>query len=288
MPRLQVGVMIQKGKRGVPLTKISRIVDDLERFLRMLAEDLSLPSQENNKWVGVDFDGGSFAFVAEKAESATIEQIAEFNRAFSSIADQQGSPPAVRRATVAQYAKIADPIDPNESVSFSLFDPAINGEEGQSAESHSASQLYPVPIAALQIFNLTKNTASAIQAEVQANVKAYGGVQGRMHSLFLGAQPAYFNLRELATGVLVKCFYKSEIYPSIASALQRQDAILHVYGWTKTDLVERKLEEIDVMRVDVASVVTVEEFDSIFGSSSGFTGKLTTQEFIDKARGRGN
>ena len=195
---------------------------------------------------------------------------------------------AVRRATVAQYAKIADPIDPNESVSFVLFGPASDGKEGQAAGSHSASQLYPVPIAALQTFSLTKNTASAIQAEVQANVKAYGGVQGRMHSLFLGAQPAYFNLRELATGALVKCFYKSEIYPSIASALQRQDAVLHVYGWTKTDLVERKLEEIDVMRVDVASVVTDAEFDSMFGSISGFTGKLTTQEFIDKARGRGN
>jgi hypothetical protein len=86
----------------------------------------------------------------------------------------------------------------------------------------------------------------------------------------------------------VKCVYKPEIYPAIAAALQRRNAVLHVYGYTETDLVQRKLEDMDVVRVDLAAVVTDEEFDNLFGSIPRFTGPLTTQEFINYARGRGN
>jgi hypothetical protein len=81
--------------------------------------------------------------------------------------------------------------------------------------------------------------------------------------------------------------YTPEIYPQIAAALRIRNAVLHVYGYTSTDLVERKVEEMQVSRVDPAPTVNAEEFEALFGSAPHFTGRLTTQEFINYARGRG-
>jgi|ERR1035438_2084724 hypothetical protein len=291
MANLRIQVEIQKGIRGVPLGKLAEIVGDLQRFLGMLNDDLGL-NAAGDKWIGLDFENGSLSFVAEKADPVTVEQVVEFNTAFASIAERRPAP-AIRRATIAQYAKIANPIDPEEAVSFQLYAPPSEPEEEDSSADdewvseseyrHGLPALVP-----LRRFDLTKSEATAIQSEVQGSVRAYGALQGRIHSLFLGSQPAYFNLRELSTGALVKCVYKPEIYPAIATALQRRNAVLHVYGYTETDLVQRKLEDMDVVRVDLAAVVTDEEFDNLFGSIPRFTGQLTTQEFINYARGRGN
>ena len=41
--------------------------------------------------------------------------------------------PVIRRATIAQYAKIANPIDPEEAVSFELYAPPSEPEEKESS-----------------------------------------------------------------------------------------------------------------------------------------------------------
>lgn len=282
MSNLRIQIEIHKGIRGVPLHKLSQIVGDIQRFLSMLSEDIGLAVKAES-WIGLDFTNGSLAFVAEKVEAVAPEEILSFNAAFVSIVDKQPIAP-VRRATIAQYAKIADPIEPEEAVSFDLFEPeeehVYEPEEGIEYVHHEVP-----PVRRLQ---LTRSEALAIQTEVQAKVRAYGALQGRIHSLFLGSRPAYFNLRELSTGSLVKCVYKPKVYPEIASALQRRNAVLHVYGYTTTDIVERKLEEMEVARVVLAPTLTDEQFDQLFGAKPGFTGKLTTQEFINYARDRGN
>ena len=285
MSNLRIQIEIHKGVRGVPLDKLTHIVGEVQRFLLMLSEDAGL-GVKSESWIGLDFENGSLLFIAEKVEPATAGEIEEFNSAFISIADKR--PIArVRRGTIAQYAKIADPIEADEAVSFGLFEPMpddllLEEEEGTAEYVH---QEQATPLRKLQ---LTRSEAEAIQSEIQASVKAYGALQGRIHSLFLGSKPAYFNIRELSTGNLVKCVYKPAVYPEIAAALQRRNAVLHVYGYTSTDLVERKLEEMEVAKVTLAPTVGDEEFDRLFGAAPGFTGNLTTQEFINHARDRGN
>lgn len=281
MANIQVQIEINKGVRGVPLDKLSRIVGDVQQFLAMLSEDVGLPATPTS-WIGLDFKNSSLVFVAEKVEPVNLGELNKFNKTFISIAEKKPDP-ALRRATVAQYARIADPIDSEEAVSFELFEPPPLPREFDIVVKHR-----PPIMVALRRIELTKAEAEAIEAEVQAKIKAYGALQGRIHSLFLGSRPAYFNLRELSTGTLVKCVFKWEIYQEIAAALQRRDAVLHVYGHSTTDLVQRKLEEMEVKRIDLAPVLSSDDFDKLFGISANFTGRLTTQEFIDYARKRGN
>jgi len=286
MSNLRIKIEIHKGVRGVPLDKLTQIVGDVQRFLSMLSEDVGLGVRAES-WIGLDFANGSLAFIAEKAEPATTSEVEEFNAAFVSIAEKR--PLArLRRGTIAQYAKIADPIEAEEVVSFGLFKPPSDDEEMDEPAEEGGEYARHRPPAPLRQLQLTRSEAEAIQSEIQANVRAYGALQGRIHSLFLGSKPAYFNLRELSTGTLIKCVYKPAVYPEIASALQRRNAVLHVYGYTSTDLVERKLEEMEVAKVALAPTVTEDDFELLFGSHSRFTGKLTTQEFIDYARDRGH
>lgn len=289
MSNLRIEIEIHKGIRGIPLEKLAQIVADLQRFLVMLSEDVGLGAEPGG-WIGLDFDNGSLAFIAEKTESVTSQQVVEFNAAFVSIV-QRHPMPQVRRGTIYQYAKIADPIAPEEVVTFKLFAPEPEKKPSREWPTNLGEPARigflraPTPLHHLQ---LTKSEAISLQADVQAKVRAYGALQGRIHSLFLGSRPAYFNLRELSTGSLIKCVYKADIYAQIASALQTRDAVLHVYGYTTTDLVERKMEEMEVSKVHVTPSVTSEEFNELFGSQPQFSGRLTTQEFINYARDRGN
>src|SRR5258708_31466704 len=110
MATIRVGIEINKGKRGVPLAKLSEIVGSTERFLQMLSEDLDFTA-DRDSWIGLDFSNGSVSFNAEKVETVTAQQVKTFNAAFVSIMDKEPSP-SLRRATVAQYAEIAGCIDP--------------------------------------------------------------------------------------------------------------------------------------------------------------------------------
>jgi hypothetical protein len=283
MANLRVQIEISKGAEKIPLNKLAPVVTDVQLFLFMLSEDLGLGVTVES-WAGTDFGSSSLIFTAEKSEPVTIQQIEEFNNAFASISTEHPAP-KLRRATIVQYAKIAAPIDVQEAVSFGLF-PAVEDVGfgiDEIAELHGA-ELLP----ALRWIQLTKSKAAEIQAEVQANVRAYGALQGIVHSVFLGSRPPFFNLREKSTGALVKCIYGPTVYPELAAALQRMNAIIHVFGYTSTDLVDRKIEDMEVSKIVLAPVLRESEFEGLFGSDRQFTGGLTTQEFINNVRDRGH
>ncbi len=214
----------------------------------------------------------------------TTEQIEEFNDTFASISTEHPAP-KVRRATIAQYAKIAAPIDIQEAASrLDCFRQSkIPDLDSMKRQSCTGPELLP----ALRWIQLTKSKAAEIQAEIQARVRAYGALQGIVHSVFLGSRPPFFNLREKSTGALVKCIYSPAVYPELAAALQRMNAIIHVFSYTSTDLVDRKIEDMEVSQILLAPVLRESEFERLFGSDRQFTGGLTTQEFINNVRDRG-
>jgi hypothetical protein len=113
MSRLRVRIELNRGGVGVPLNKLASVVQQSQSFFRMLGDDVHI-DQSQGDWLGFDFDHESLNFTAEFVGAVTPEQVAEFHAAFD------GTTP-LRRATIAQFARIADAIEEDEVIGFGLY-----------------------------------------------------------------------------------------------------------------------------------------------------------------------
>src|SRR5690349_15570297 len=113
MPRLRVRIELNRGGVGVPLEKLASVVQQAQSFFRMLGEDVHI-DQTQGEWLGFDFDHESLNFTAEFVGPVTQEQVSAFHSAFDGTT-------ALRRATTAQFARIADGIDEDEVIGFGLY-----------------------------------------------------------------------------------------------------------------------------------------------------------------------
>jgi hypothetical protein len=265
MADLRIPIILNKGRKGIPLKKLASISAEIQQFLGLLGEDLNI--ELGAGWIGIDFSNGSLGFVAEKVDPVEELKEKEFKQVFRNVA--QRKPDArVRPSTIRQYAKIADPMDAEETAEFGLPNPDADGQGDEWCE-------------------LTKQQALLITSEIQGLVRSYGGVQGVIHSVFFGASPAHFQLRELSTGDLVKCVYSSrKQYEELAAVLHEQNAVVHVYGTIRTDLVNRQIEELRVARIELADTFSTEDFERFVGCAPGLLGDQSLQGFIDDVRER--
>jgi hypothetical protein len=266
MATLRIPIILNKGRRGIPLSKLARISYELQQFLCLLGEDLQI--EMGAGWLGTDFSNGSLQFIAEKVNPVEENKAREFTQAFRHVA-QRRPDARVRASTIRQFAKIADPMDSDEAVEFSL----------PKSDSDEQNEWCP----------LTKTEALLITSEVQEVVRSHGGIQGVIHSVFFGASPPHFQLRELSTGDLIKCVYRNrKQYDELTAVLKQQNAVIHVYGSIKTDFVNRQIDELRVERIEPAESFSKEDFDRFIGSAPGLLGGQTIQEFIDDVRERAN
>jgi len=113
MSRLRVRIELNRGGVGVPLDKLASVVQQAQSFFRMLGDDVHI-DQSQGDWLGFDFDHESLNFTAEFVGPVTQDQVAEFHAAFD------GTTP-LRRATIAQFARIADAIEEDEVIGFGLY-----------------------------------------------------------------------------------------------------------------------------------------------------------------------
>jgi hypothetical protein len=263
MARIRLRIELNKGRQGIPLHKLALVVAETEKFLRMLGQDARLESG-SGQWLGLDFSNGSLAYTAEYAAEVDVKEEYRFNLEFDNL--RRGKPSQrVRFATRRQYTRIADPLDEDEVVSFGVY------KEGSSEPD---------------FVSLSKRDVRLVLGDLQLPVEAIGALQGSVHSVFIGAQPPYFNLRELSSQALVRCEYAESLYSSIVAALARPHAIVHVYGTVKTNVEDRSLDTMRVTRIEVAEQLTDEEFEKFFGCAPNFTGDLSTSEFLDRMRNR--
>jgi hypothetical protein len=269
--QIRIKVMLNKGRSGISLHKLPKLLENIQQFLDMLSQDVI---GGNSEWLGSDFTNGSLVYTAERIDPVPEEKAKEFNDSFKGVASRT-SKGRVRSATQSQYAKIANPIDADEVVRFGLEEIE---EENRSITPEEAP---------FEWLELTKQDAALIAQAAQAKVAAYGSIQGIIHSVFFGAKPPHFQLRELSSGDLIHCIYTRDKYPEIAEALQEENAVLHVYGTTITDTVNREIEEMRVERIDVAGKFSKEDFEKFFGCAPGIKGELSIQEFIDRSRENG-
>jgi hypothetical protein len=268
MDKLRVPIILNKGRIGIPLHKLGAIVRETETFLKMLADDISLPGNRG-EWLALDFKNGSLIFTAEYIPPVSKDEIITFAHAIKDI--KRGVPAIqIRDSTRYQYAKIAEQLDEDEEIEIGV------------CEKHE-----DIIKEAFEYISLAKRDLPQIVRDIHEMVESSGSVQGIIHSVFMRSSPKHFNIRELSTDNLIICEYPSALYPQLAKVLREESMVVHVYGIVKTDMVNRKIEKIITQRIEAApAFISEEEFNEFFGSSPNFTGNLSTQEFIDNMRDR--
>ena len=120
---------LNRGGVGVPLHKLASVVDEAQKFFRMLGEDIHI-GRDSGEWLGLDFDNKSLNFTAEFVGPLEPEQVRQFYAAFDGVT-------LLRRATIAQFARIADAIDEDELIGFGLYQ---NDQESEPGEWRSLSK----------------------------------------------------------------------------------------------------------------------------------------------------
>lgn len=264
MAKIRIPIVLNKGRIGIPLHKLGAIVKETETYFRMLAEDIDLPG-DKKQWLGLDFQSGSLNFTAEYVPPVEPLKAIEFAVAFDGI--RHGKPiPSVRSSTRYQYAKVAEQLDEDEMIEFRVY---------KDPESTTA-----------EVLPLSKRDIPAIIGEIQGPVESYGSVQGVIHSVFMESSPRHFFIRELSTDNLIKCIYSSVQYPDLVKALQEEAKVVHIHGRIRTDMANRKIEQMIIEQIEIADKLSDKEFEEFFGSCPTLTSKLTTQEFIDQIRER--
>src|SRR5258708_2984495 len=113
MARLRIRVELNRGGVGIPLHKLSSVVQEAEKFFQMLGEDVRI-EKDRGEWLAFDFDNESLNFTAEFVGPASPDQVRAFAAAFDGTT-------SLRRATIAQFTHITDAIGEDELIGFGLY-----------------------------------------------------------------------------------------------------------------------------------------------------------------------
>jgi outer membrane biosynthesis protein TonB len=113
MARLRVRIELNRRMAGVPLEKMASVVEETRKFFYLLSEDVRMEA-DRGEWLASDFDAESLNFTAEYGGPVTAEQVQAFGAAFSGAT-------SLRRATIAQFTRIADFLGEDELVGFGLY-----------------------------------------------------------------------------------------------------------------------------------------------------------------------
>jgi len=266
MAQFKLRIELNKGREGAPLDKLGDITRQVERFLRSLADDLKLDAKKG-EWIGLNFRNGSVSYDAAFQVDVPESKIRHFNQCVEFVADYdpdaEGINGLVSDATLLEFGKLGERIDPDETIGLGLYSPDRKRLKWRRVEYRKASK---------------------IRQAIEFPIRSYGSVQGVFHAWLKEAQHPFFQLRELSTENLVRCYYADEMYPQIVEGLKRRIAIVHVSGQMKLDRAKRSIEEMRVERLDKVETLSEDEFRSFFGVAPRLTGDLSTQQFIDSMR----
>lgn len=228
MSYLKLRIVLNKGQRGIALSKLERIAEELRKFMAELGEDLDLT--EPTAWVGVDFINTSLGWTTEYAYEVDSGKLGRFNDAIGSLARGKYLP-SLRDTTSSQFFNLAKTLDPEEIADMETF-----------SEDGTPSRL-----------ELSRKTAILAQSpQLPPFRESLGSVQGTIHAVHMASKPPFFNLRELSTGNLVKCLYQPDDYDAVLEAIKIQAQVVHVRGRIVTDTRERSIDHVSVTQILLA------------------------------------
>lgn len=257
------------GEKGVPLLQLGRVAEEAAKFLRSMAEDHRLRLRPED-WRAIAPRRGSFAFDIESALDIPARDARAYLASVSRVGrykPQKTRPPAnVRRETLVQYAKIGTALDEGQSVEISIY-------------PREAKR--PKPVA-----EITEPSSRFMLESLEEVVQYYGSVQGTPHSLNIGSSPAFFQLRQLATGELVRCDFKPELRSDVVNLFRVGGTVVLVSGFASASRELNSVSRLSVERIEECEGLSAEEFEEFFGSAPNLTGDQSTEEFVESVRSR--
>jgi hypothetical protein len=268
MARLRIRLVFNPGRIGSPMDKLGEYASQTERFLRSLTNDLGIDVSKGD-WLARNFSNGSVEFDGELATALSDEDAERGREALAAISGDDPlsacSKGLVGYSTVAEFAKIGRPLDPDEKFVIGLY------HNGETAPSEWREVDY--------------RKASEIRQLLDAPIVSYGSVQGTIHAWHTGARPGFFQVRELSTGSLIRCVYKNEFHEKVHRATREPYTVVHVYGRIEWDRAANSIIEVQVSDIETAEPLTEAQFDRLFGSIPEFTGPMSTGDYIEWLRG---
>lgn len=267
MSRLRVKLILNEGGEGVPLSQLTDIANEAEKFLRYLAQDAGLNVQRG-EWLARNFVNKSVRFDIERESFVPIDSIKEFNRKFE-LVDAVKSKAAslngeVKHRTLVQYAKVAEALGPHEKLAFGLYRP-------DDSDDHAPYKFAP----------LTKREAVQLAGFLSQEVTYTGSIQGQVHSI--GVAELFFQLRRIRTHELIRCEFKENLYQEILDACERRNSRIFVHGKITARRVDRHISLICVDGLKTAPGLSDEKYNSFFGFDPNYTGDITSVEFSERA-----
>lgn len=264
MEKLKFRIRLNKGRKGIPLSKMADISAHTLKFIESVCEDIAIKTEE---WVALDFKNGSLEYAVENFANVNAAQIKTFNEEMGGLMNGGIEKSRLSLATRVRYAKIASPIDPDEVVEFGLYK---NG--GKEPSWHE----------------LSKEKSTNIVSGIQTEIEGIGAVQGVPHTWHKESTPPYFTFRELSSDVPMKCFYKKSDYSIVHSLFKTKTAIVHIGGTVTYNVVGRNIEKIAANKYEVAPDFTDEDFEKFFGCAHEQLKDSSVSKLISSARRGGH
>jgi hypothetical protein len=268
--RIRLKIELNPGGVGVRLDKLAKISTEVEKFIRLLAADAGAEPVPGD-FVAKDFYDGSFGSVVEYAGNVDPAVADKFNGGLRFFADFKDPHQYINGefspATVRQFIELGTVIDADEVVKFGIID-------GDAPSSDTEWK------------SITKITTLNVDSAYNQEYRYDGALQGRLGTWYKDS--SYFNLRELTSGGLVKCFYPVEMYDQIYRLYEDKDAIVNLSGRIVMDRATGWINEVRVHWVKTYAPLSDSEFEKFFGLAPDLTGDLSTAEFIDKIRDDGS
>jgi hypothetical protein len=267
MARLRLRIELNPGGVGVRLDKLAKISDEVEKFLRSLALDCGAFISPG-EWLAKDFYDGSFGSAVEYVKNVEPVAARKFNtglRFFSRFRNGQ-LPPDYSPATVRQFIDIGEVIDADEVVRLGIFEDIESSNELEEPTWES----------------ITKLVTRSVDEVFHEEYKYEGALQGKLGTWYKDSN--YFNLRDLASGSLVKCFYRPDMYETIYGLYEDKDAVVNVTGGVTAERISGEIREVRVTWARSYTPLSESEFNRLFGLAPDLTGDMTTSDYIDRIR----
>lgn len=260
MSELKIKLELNKGRKGVPIDRLSKVTDEARKFFEMFAKDVDLGEGE---WIAEKFTDGSVGFDNTFVGEATSRGMAVAQKALRHISDPHCTVDnlayGIRRETFFQFGKIAEPLPLDDVLLIGLY----NGQ--------------PEP----EMRELSKERFLEIEREIVEKTTHYGGLRGVIIALFKGANTIW--IHDLTTSERVVCAFEQSRYSEIWSLLESKDTVVNVEGW-----ITQKPGEVKHLKIEtIARVAEYQEGDleKFFGVDPNFTGDMSTEDYMNTLRG---
>jgi hypothetical protein len=260
MSELKIKLELNKGRKGVPIDRLAQVANEARKFFEMFAKDIELGDGE---WIAEEFTNGSLGFDNTFVGDANPRGLVVAQKALRHISDPKRTPDdlayGIRRETLFQYGKMADPLPPDDVLFVGIYD------DGK-----------PEP----ELRELSKERFLEIEKQIVERTTHYGGLQGTITALFKGSNTIW--VHDLSTRAKVVCEFAAHEYEKIWKLLETKDAVVNVEGWIK-----RKPGELDHLKIEIidpAAEYREGDLEKFFGIDPDFTGDMSTEEYLNDLR----